>query len=137
MTRDHEAHARKRPAAWMAVSLVCGLAACAGVTSTTRAAEGGEAAAYRLLADGSLRQGRPLPDAGFYVVGRLVNGQFVPEGPVQGVGRLAETGQAGWLELADGSCHPMQTGRPPRRPYVEGVCHDTGGLTPSSRAVVY
>lgn len=91
--------------------------------------------AYLLLSDGSVHEGH-APD-GLYVEGRSDNGQFLPEGHVQGEGALADGGQPGWLELRDGSFHGDQTGRPPFPPYVKGYRGPDGSFRPSTRQVQY
>ena len=75
--------------------------------------------------------------AGYYVEGTLDSGAFAPEGDVLGQETPAEAGTPGWLELMDGSFYAAQSGRTPRRPYVEGSMGQDGLFRPSIHIVNY
>lgn len=76
------------------------------------------------------------PPTELYVDGSIINGQFVPDGPILGEGTIGQAeGKPGWVELADQSFHSAMTARPPFAPYIEGVLSDSGGFVPSSRQV--
>jgi hypothetical protein len=90
----------------------------------------------------TLAQGRMVPDSGtppdgLYLRGKIHDGQFVPEGAVEGDGSFGDSGQPGWMELADGSFHGDQTSRPPFPPYVRGYLTKSGEFRPLSRKVTY
>lgn len=72
--------------------------------------------------------------SGFYVKGRIRNGQFAPESGILGEGDFAANGQNGWIELATGKFYPMHTAKTPMSPYVEGHMTDFG-FVPSSREI--
>lgn len=72
--------------------------------------------------------------SGFYVVGVLSQGLFVPKSDVLGEGDFASQGQAGWLELASGKFYSLQTGRAPQSPYINGFLAGAG-FVPSSTQI--
>lgn len=74
--------------------------------------------------------------AGFYVRGQKRDGNFLPEGEVQGDGELATSGsgQPGWMELSTGQFYPMHTAKTPISPYVNGFRTDHG-FVPSTREI--
>ena len=96
---------------------------------------------YLTIADGRIHDGTtPQPVKGLYVKGRLETGRFIPESnDIDGVGPVgpAPEGQAGWMELNDGSFTPAQTARAPRRPYVEGYQLKDGTFQPATRTIVF
>ena len=92
---------------------------------------------YELLADGSMHKEKNGPHGGFFVRGKVRDGNFVPSGDVRGHGKLATTGHPGWIELYDGSFYGDETAHQPRRPYVRGYKDPSGKFLPSSRNVVY
>jgi len=93
--------------------------------------------AYRLLADGTLHTDSGKAPVGFFVSGRLDGNRFLPEGDIQGNGKLGTEGHPGWMELSDGSFHGDQTGRSPFPPYVKGFMGADGTFRPSSRSVFH
>lgn len=92
---------------------------------------------FRMLTDGAYHAGPVLPAWGFYVLGTVKNGEFVPMGEVLGRGEIGESGTFGWMELLDGSFHPAApTAQAPEKPYVPGYLSPDGTFAPSSQKVV-
>lgn len=92
---------------------------------------------FMLLADGSFHTGELPPQWGFYILGKMDDQRFIPEGPIRGEGELGEGGTAGWIELIDGSFHPMYQARAPLKPYVKGYMSEEGVFCPASRNIDY
>jgi hypothetical protein len=113
------------------------LTASAVLTGTTASAATGPKATYMLLADGSMHRNEPPPASGFYVLGKVSRGRFLPSGEVLGSGMLAFDGQAGWIELADGAFYADDSGRTPQAPYVRGRKGEDGAFRPDEQRVVY
>jgi len=99
---------------------------------TNRATQG-----YEHLADGSIHSESDGPPTGFFVRGRIDAQRFIPQGEVQGEGKLATAGHPGWVELSDGAFYGDETAREPGRPYVRGYRTPAGRFVPSSKEVVY
>ena len=96
-----------------------------------------EQSGYLAIAHGRIVPDSGQPPAGLFLRGTIRDGLFVPAGAIEGDGPFGEAGQPGWMELADGSFHGDQTGRPPFPPYVRGYLIKGGEFRPLSRKVTY
>ena len=111
--------------------LVASLLGCSSGTTQSPSVE----RAHLVLADLALQP--EAPASGFYIVGVMRGGHFVPEGEVQGEGEFGDEGHPGWLELRDLTFHGDETGRPPFPPYVRGYLGADDIFRPASRRVNY
>jgi hypothetical protein len=92
---------------------------------------------YLILATGKMHPASSGSPQGLYIKGKIENGQFIPEGDIQGDGPLGDVGSPGWMELRDGGFHGEQTSRPPFPPFVKGFMTKDGEFRPSTRTVTY
>lgn len=89
------------------------------------------------LSTGSKNPARDAEPKGFFVRGHMKENSFIPESmQILGDGELAQTGAGlpGWYELNICQFFPMQTGRAPASPYVNGFM-TKAGFVPSSRQI--
>ncbi len=70
----------------------------------------------------------------FYVLGKIVDGQFITTSEVLGQGELATKGRKGWLELNSKEFFPEESGRRAQTPFVSGYMTDRG-FVPSKREI--
>lgn len=95
-----------------------------------------ETVIYLDLAQLKLIDAVPRENKSLYISGEFTNGSFQPTSEVIGdIGEGIHNGTPGWVELADQQFYPMQTGRAPSKPYIEGVM-EKGNFVPSSKVIV-
>jgi hypothetical protein len=124
----------KRVAGVVLLVVVSALSAFAGATAS---AATGPKTTFLLLADGSVHRNEPPPASGFYVLGKITRGRFLPSGGVLGSGMLGSDGRAGWVELTDGAFYADDSGRTPLPPYVRGHRDEDGTFRPDDQKIVY
>jgi hypothetical protein len=81
-------------------------------------------------------QVKDRPPKGLYILGKVQEGQFIPEGDVKGSESIELCKAEGWFELKTREFHGMQEARTPIRPYLEGT-YRRNGFCPASRTVHY
>lgn len=92
-------------------------------------------ASWLVLATGQTAPARGDAPAGYYVLGQVTDGVFVPESDVLGSGPVNVAGHPGWMELASGHFFGAETARAPIAPYVRGAM-TKDGFVPSSPHIV-
>ncbi len=90
---------------------------------------------YLSLRDLRVHRFATTTPGGEYVRGSVIEGEFVPDGDVEGrPAATSDGGRPGYLELGPGTFMGQQEARKPRPPYLEGRLTDEGFI-PSSRSV--
>ena len=93
------------------------------------------------LSDGTFHQNEEgVKPEGYYIKVRRKTWQsFHPTSDILGKGAAAPESakkQPGWIELDDGSIHPVEQGVVPRPPYVRGYIDEKGRFYPEPQKIV-